>query len=188
MEGSLQRLVDGPDEVHKGLIAKLELQKRGVIAASAGNHAQGVALAARYVGTGATIVLPEFAPLTKVNATRGFAGPWVMLPGNHDAALSESVWTRAQRLNAVPDHVHLCLRPVPLHFEGLNAVVLPAPLTQRHTYTDLTEWFAAADRPTDANGAGDADAERSEDDPDHEGEVEVEEGGQQRGGMAGLKE
>jgi len=81
------------------------------------------------------------------NATRGFAGPWVMLPGNHDAALSESVWTRAQRLNAVPDHVHLCLRPVPLHFEGLNAVVLPAPLTQRHTYTDLTEWFAAADTP-----------------------------------------
>ncbi|WP_018227598.1 metallophosphoesterase family protein [Methyloversatilis universalis] len=84
------------------------------------------------------------------NATRGFAGPWVMLPGNHDAALSESVWSRAQRLAAVPDHVHLCLRPEPLHFEGLNAVLLPAPLTQRHTYADLTEWFAAADTPPGA--------------------------------------
>ena len=29
----------------------------------------------------------------------GFSGPWIMLPGNHDAALVESVWTRAQRLN-----------------------------------------------------------------------------------------
>lgn len=79
------------------------------------------------------------------NATRAHAGPWVMIPGNHDAALSESVWTRAQRLNAVPDNVHLCLRPEPLMFDGLNAVVLPAPLTQRHTYNDLTDWFAAAD-------------------------------------------
>lgn len=79
------------------------------------------------------------------NATRAHAGPWVMIPGNHDAALSESVWTRAQRLNAVPDNVHLCLRPEPLQFDGLNAVVLPAPLTQRHTYNDLTDWFAAAD-------------------------------------------
>ncbi len=81
------------------------------------------------------------------NATRAHAGPWVMIPGNHDAALSESVWTRAQRLNAVPDNVHLCLQPEPLRFDGLNAVVLPAPLTQRHTYNDLTDWFAAADTP-----------------------------------------
>lgn len=84
------------------------------------------------------------------NATRAHAGPWVMIPGNHDAALSESVWTRAQRLNAVPDNVHLCLRAEPLQFDGLNAVVLPAPLTQRHTYNDLTDWFAAADTPTGA--------------------------------------
>src|SRR5438105_10263015 len=44
----------------------------GVITASAGNHAQGVALAAKLTGTKATIVLPEIAPLTKINATRSF--------------------------------------------------------------------------------------------------------------------
>lgn len=47
-----------------------EEKNRGVIAASAGNHAQGVALAARLNNIKAVIVLPEFAPLTKVVATR----------------------------------------------------------------------------------------------------------------------
>ena len=47
-----------------------EEKKRGVIAASAGNHAQGVALAAKLLGISATIVVPEFAPLTKILATR----------------------------------------------------------------------------------------------------------------------
>jgi threonine dehydratase len=60
---------------------------RGVIAASAGNHAQGVALAASIVGTKATIVCPEFAPLTKINATRRF-GAEVILRGN---ILDESI-------------------------------------------------------------------------------------------------
>ncbi|MGO3693902.1 metallophosphoesterase family protein [Marinobacter sp.] len=75
------------------------------------------------------------------NATRGFNGPWVMLPGNHDAALAESVWTRARRLNAVPDNVHLALESgiVPLPEQGM--VVLAGPLTQRHTYGDLTQPF-----------------------------------------------
>src|SRR6188508_1571093 len=43
-----------------------EEKKRGVIAASAGNHAQGVAMAAKLNGIRSVIVLPEFAPLTKV--------------------------------------------------------------------------------------------------------------------------
>jgi threonine dehydratase len=47
-----------------------EERTRGVIAHSAGNHAQGVALAARLLGVPATIVMPERAPLTKVAATR----------------------------------------------------------------------------------------------------------------------
>ncbi len=34
-------------------------------------------------------------------ALSGYAGPWYLLPGNHDAALAESVWTRAQRLGCV---------------------------------------------------------------------------------------
>ena len=35
-------------------------------------------------------------------AMAGFSGPWILIPGNHDAALAESVWTRAQRLDAIP--------------------------------------------------------------------------------------
>lgn len=58
-----------------------EERSRGVITASAGNHAQGVALAARLTGTRATIVLPQFAPLTKIVATKSH-GAEVILQGN----------------------------------------------------------------------------------------------------------
>lgn len=78
---------------------------------------------------------------------RGYAGPWVMIPGNHDAALSESVWTRAARLNAIPANVHVCLRAEPLLFEASGIAVLPAPLTQRITHADLTDGFADAATP-----------------------------------------
>ena len=44
-----------------------EERSRGVIAASAGNHAQGVAMAAQMFGTRALIVMPESTPLTKIN-------------------------------------------------------------------------------------------------------------------------
>ena len=44
---------------------------RGVVAASAGNHAQGVALAAQMLGIQATVFMPEGAPIPKANATRG---------------------------------------------------------------------------------------------------------------------
>lgn len=76
------------------------------------------------------------------NATRAFAGPWVMLPGNHDAALVESVWTRARRLDAVPDNVHLALEPGVIRLEAQGLAILCAPLTQRNTYSDLTEAFS----------------------------------------------
>lgn len=46
--------------------------RRGVLAFSSGNHAQGVALAARLVGTTALIVMPKDAPALKVEATRGY--------------------------------------------------------------------------------------------------------------------
>jgi DNA repair exonuclease SbcCD nuclease subunit len=81
------------------------------------------------------------------NAMAAFKGPWVLIPGNHDAALTESVWSRAQRLKAVPGNVHVCLRPEPLVLASLQLVLLPAPLRQRHTYVDLTEWFSAAKLP-----------------------------------------
>jgi DNA repair exonuclease SbcCD nuclease subunit len=77
----------------------------------------------------------------------GFAGPWVMIPGNHDSGLVESVWTRAARLGAIPTNVHVCLRPEPLILNDLSVVILPAPLTQRHTYEDLTRWFDSVATP-----------------------------------------
>jgi len=81
------------------------------------------------------------------NATKGFTGPWVMLPGNHDAALAESVWTRAQRLGAVPENVHLALQPGVIDLEAQGLSILCAPLTQRHTYGDLTEPFSGYETP-----------------------------------------
>src|SRR5215211_978564 len=59
---------------------------RGVIAHSAGNHAQGVALAARLIGIPATIVMPERAPLTKVAATRRHGAEVVLHGATFDDA------------------------------------------------------------------------------------------------------
>src|SRR5690349_8249111 len=55
-------------------IARLSAAERarGVVAASAGNHAQGVALAAGLLGARATVFMPEGAPLPKVSATKGY--------------------------------------------------------------------------------------------------------------------
>ncbi|MBI4492639.1 MAG: threonine ammonia-lyase [Chloroflexi bacterium] len=57
-------------------------QRRGVVAASSGNHAQGVALAAATVGVPATIVMPTSAPMAKVAATQGY-GAQVILHGQY---------------------------------------------------------------------------------------------------------
>src|SRR4051812_30636296 len=55
-------------------ISKLSQQERarGVVAASAGNHAQGVALAAQLLGIKATVFMPNGAPIPKEKATRGY--------------------------------------------------------------------------------------------------------------------
>jgi len=82
------------------------------------------------------------------NAMGSFPGAWVLMPGNHDAALAESVWTHARRLGAIPANVIVCLEPKPVVVAG-KFTLLPAPLAQRHTYADLTEWFS-----TDASGDG----------------------------------
>ena len=81
-------------------------------------------------------------------ALRAYAGPWVMLPGNHDAALAEGVWRRALRLGVIPSSVHVLLEPKPLLLAAPGLAILPAPLTQRHTYTDLTAWYNTADTPS----------------------------------------
>lgn len=64
-----------------------EERERGVVAASAGNHAQGVALAAALLGTKATVFMPERAPLPKLAATRAY-GAEVHL---HGAVLEETL-------------------------------------------------------------------------------------------------
>ena len=63
-------------------VATLPPEERaaGVVTASAGNHAQGVALAADRAGVDATVVMPKFAPVSKVKATRGY-GANVRLEG-----------------------------------------------------------------------------------------------------------
>ncbi|WP_018130466.1 threonine ammonia-lyase [Effusibacillus pohliae] len=63
-----------------------EERKRGVIAASAGNHAQGVAYAAKMMGIPCTIVMPEGAPLSKLEATAGYGAKIVLHGPNYDAA------------------------------------------------------------------------------------------------------
>ncbi len=69
----------------------MDQRKNGVIAASAGNHAQGVALAAQRFGIGATIVMPEGAPLAKIAATRDL-GAEVLLHGlSFDDALDKAL-------------------------------------------------------------------------------------------------
>lgn len=61
-------------------------RKRGVIAASAGNHAQGVAIAAAQAGIPCTIVMPEGAPLAKVMATQGYGATVVLRGMTYDDA------------------------------------------------------------------------------------------------------
>ena len=65
--------------------------KRGVVAASAGNHAQGVAYHATLRGIRAVIVMPLTTPLVKVTATRGFGAEVVLHGANYDEACTEAM-------------------------------------------------------------------------------------------------
>ena len=67
-----------------------EERERGVIASSAGNHAQGVALAAAKFGAKATIVMPAGAPLAKVAATRSYGAEVVLHGAVYDDAYAEA--------------------------------------------------------------------------------------------------
>jgi threonine dehydratase len=63
---------------------------RGVVAASAGNHAQGVALAASLLGAKSTVFMPEGAPLPKVSATKGYGAAIEYAGHTVDDALAEA--------------------------------------------------------------------------------------------------
>jgi threonine dehydratase len=68
-----------------------EQAARGVVAASAGNHAQGVAYHATKRGIRALIVMPLATPLVKVTATRGFGAEVVLYGANYDEACEEAM-------------------------------------------------------------------------------------------------
>jgi threonine dehydratase len=73
-----------------------EVAQRGVITASAGNHAQGVALAAKRLGIPARIVMPVTTPAIKVEAVRNFGGDVVLHGDTYDDALELALKTAAQ--------------------------------------------------------------------------------------------
>ncbi len=81
-------------------------------------------------------------------AMAAYAGPWVMIAGNHDAVLAESVWSRAAQLGCIPSNVHVPLRSGVVDLDSANLAVLAAPLTQRHTYDDVTQAFDAMETQT----------------------------------------
>lgn len=74
-----------------------EEKARGVIACSAGNHAQGVAFAARDMGIPATICIPAGAPLSKIEATRSYGANVMLVPGVYDDAHAEAVRLRDEQ-------------------------------------------------------------------------------------------
>jgi threonine dehydratase len=76
---------------------------RGVVAASAGNHAQGVAFAAGLLGCTATVVMPQGAPLPKVQATRGYGAQVILHGHNVEDALREAL-ALTERTGAVFIH------------------------------------------------------------------------------------
>ena len=63
---------------------------RGVIACSAGNHAQGVALSSTKLGVKSIICMPAGAPISKVEATKGYGAEVVLVPGVYDDAAKEA--------------------------------------------------------------------------------------------------
>lgn len=75
---------------------------RGVIAASAGNHAQGVAIAARTLGIACTILMPATAPLAKITATESY-GATVILAG----ATYNDAYERARQIQAETGAIYI---------------------------------------------------------------------------------
>lgn len=74
-------------------IASLSEQerKRGVVAASAGNHAQGVAFSARHFNIRAVIIMPESTPLTKVNGVKHYGAEVILAGSNYDEAYAYAI-------------------------------------------------------------------------------------------------
>lgn len=82
---------------HKIAELSAEEKKRGVIAASAGNHAQGVAYGANHSGIPGIIVMPEAAPLAKVEATTAYGADVILYGKNYDEAYAKALEIQKER-------------------------------------------------------------------------------------------
>ena len=90
-EPPAHRLVQDPRRGEHPRRAREAERAAGVIAASAGNHGQAVARAARELGTRATIVMPQDAPMSKVEPTLRYGGEAVLFGATFDDALAEAL-------------------------------------------------------------------------------------------------
>ncbi|WP_227132471.1 threonine ammonia-lyase [Halorubellus salinus] len=79
-----------------------EARDKGVVTASAGNHAQGVALAASRSGVDSKIVMPEYAPISKINATQSYGAEVVL----HGADYNEAA-DHAHEIEAAEDRTYV---------------------------------------------------------------------------------
>jgi len=103
----------------------------GVIAASAGNHGQAVARAAREFGIRATVFMPQDAPMTKVDATRNYGAETVLAGAGFDEALTEAL-ARASETGAT--FVHAFEDGAVIAGQGTIALELAAELPDAETF------------------------------------------------------
>ncbi len=105
-------------------------REAGVVTASAGNHAQGVALAATRAGVEATIVMPENAPIAKVKATRDYGGDVVLHGTDYDEAAK-----RAHEIERAEDrtYVHAFDDPMVMAGQGTLGLEIARDLPELDT-------------------------------------------------------
>lgn len=103
----------------------------GVIAASAGNHGQAVAWAARELGIRATVFMPQDAPMAKVDATRNYGAETVLAGAMFDDALAEAM-ARAEATGAT--FVHAFEDPAVIAGQGTLGLELAEQLPDADTF------------------------------------------------------
>lgn len=103
----------------------------GVIAASAGNHGQAVAWAARELGIAATVFMPQDAPMAKVDATRNYGATTVLAGAGFDEACDLAT---VEAQNSGATFVHAFEDPVVIAGQGTIGLELAAELPQAETF------------------------------------------------------
>jgi threonine dehydratase len=120
----------------RGAVNKLstlgdEQRRAGVIAASAGNHGQAVAWAARQLGVKATVFMPQDAPMAKVDATRNYGAETVLAGAGFDEAVALAA-THSEETGAT--FVHAFEDPVVIAGQGTIGLELAAELPDVETF------------------------------------------------------